>query len=234
MHTIHAQRVDERRAEDDAADTAGEATARDEPIASECCWSAWHSMTSKHGFPVSGIWRPQSLVADVRSCELEPASACVGAAGLAKGQMLCVTGSCDGHVRLFVAPCVARHAPCVLGLVGIGDSSSHTAAHSSVAKARFIPAELAPASALSRQPSGSKATMAQKPGRSTHVISVGGRDGCVVQWRLVRHGTAQQLPERDGSPEKGCEIVSVGSQSPPTGADGCYLADLVANTPWQQ
>ena len=237
LHTVRAQRADERSVEADAGGVADEAAAGDKAGASECCWSSWHSMTSKHGYPVTGIRRPQSLVSDIHSCELEPAPMGVGdtaaAAVTAEQGMLCVTGSCDGHVRLFAAPCIARHAPCVQGLVGLGEGSGHTAAHSSVAKARFIPAESAPAAVPVHGSSRLKSTSASQAGRSTHVISVGGRDGCVVQWRLLHRCKALQLPESHYSP-KSSVVASVGSQSPPAGAGGCYLADLVANAPWQQ
>ncbi|KAL6747740.1 WD40-repeat-containing domain protein [Haematococcus lacustris] len=102
-------------------------------------WATWSCVL---GFPVMGIWPPDSDGSDINSADRSPS-----------GRYL-LTADDLGKVNLFNFPCVVKHAPALR----YGGHSSHVMCVRWAADESFA-------------------------------VSVGGRDRCVFQWRLVPSST---------------------------------------------
>ena len=143
---------------------------------------AWATWTCVLGFPVMGIWRLGQGTdgTDVNAVSRSyPSSPGLTNFLEGMGQVL-VTGSDDGMVRLFNYPCVVEGAPCrraAAGRVGIhGRKRCADVEHTRVCHRHR------------RELRGHAAHVANvrvSPDNAL-VVSVGGRDRAVMQWRVLR------------------------------------------------
>ena len=81
--------------------------------------AAWLGNTCTLGFPLMGMWPPDSAAA-VNSAHISTRSG--GAAGVDSGLLL--TAGDAGDIRLFNSPCVVAAAPCRDGRAHVGRVSS--------------------------------------------------------------------------------------------------------------
>eukprot|EP00935_MAST-01C_sp_MAST-1C-sp1_P001239 g1239.t1 len=133
----------------------------------------WASWTCTFGFPVMGVVPDESEREDhghggagtgVNGCDMSPSLRCV------------VTAESSGFVKLFNAPCLVKNAPhrAYVGHGGLGGG---------VAKVRFVGAPFKRGDAGEPTDDGPQ-EYDEDEGEEAFVVSIGGSDGAVLQWRL--------------------------------------------------
>ena len=149
----------------------------------------WDTQTCTLGFSVMGIWpksKPGEKAADgtdINACDRGPVPGRDAMGRRNKGELLAVVDD-SGRVKLFNYPCVVKHAPFRrmewhdrpgLARKAVGDCVGYVAHSSHVTNVRFA-------------------------NDGAHVVTVGGFDRAVMQWRvdedaIEQKGTAKRRPE---------------------------------------